>query len=207
MIASYLELIERRYKGKLDQDADEFIGFAVDGAKRLQTLIQDLLAYSRLTTHAAPAESVDSEAILEEAIQDLGMTVRESGARITHGPLPTVAADRAQLSQVFRNLLGNSLKFHGEAIPEVHVSALREGIEWKFSIRDNGIGMDAQHSERVFRMFQRLHTREEYPGTGIGLAVCKKVVERHGGRIWVDSEPGAGSRFCFTLPLEGGVGT
>ncbi len=206
MIASYLELIERRYKGRLDQDADEFIGYAVDGAKRLQTMIHDLLDYSRVSTRAAPLESVNSEAILEEAIQDLGVSIRESQTRITHGPMPMVLADRAQMGQVFRNLISNALKFKSEAAPQVHVSAVRDASEWRFTVRDNGIGMEAHHSERVFRMFQRLHTREEYPGTGIGLAVCKKIVERHGGRIWVESAPDEGSKFYFTLPVVGGNG-
>jgi signal transduction histidine kinase len=205
MIASYLELLERRYKGRLDEDADVFIGFAVDGAKRLQVLIQDLLSYSRLSTRALPPEPVNSETVLEEAIQDFGVSIQESNAEVTHGPLPTVVADRAQLAQVFRNLLGNALKFHSDASPKVHVSVQREADQWRFSVGDNGIGMDPQHAERVFRMFQRLHTREEYPGTGIGLAVCRKIVERHGGRIWLESERGAGTRMFFTLPVEGGM--
>lgn len=206
MIASYLELIERRYKGRLDQDADEFIGFAVDGAKRLQTMIHDLLDYSRVSTRAAPLESVSFEAILEEAISDLGVSIRESETQITHGPMPTVLVDRAQMGQLFRNLIGNALKFKSAATPQVHISAMREPSEWRFSVRDNGIGMEPDHFERVFRMFQRLHTREEYPGTGIGLAVCKRIVERHGGRIWVESVPHEGSKFSFTLPATGGNG-
>ena len=207
MIASYLELLERRYRGRLDTDADEFIGFAVDGAKRLQTLIQDLLAYSGVATRAMPPEPVNSEVVLDEAIQDMGISIRESNARITHEPLPTVTADRAQLAQLFRNLLENALKFRTQAPPEVHISVSRDGTAWRFAVRDNGIGMDAQHFERAFRMFQRLHTREEYAGTGIGLAVCKKIVERHGGRIWLESNPGEGSKFFFTLPVAGGNGT
>jgi signal transduction histidine kinase len=207
MIASYLELLERRYKGRLDDDADEFIGFAVDGAKRLQILIHDLLAYSKVGIQAPPPEMVNAEVVLDQAIQDMGISIHESNARVSHGPLPTVTGDRAQLGQVFRNLLGNALKFHSDLVPEVHVSASRDGEAWRFAVRDNGIGIEPQHFERAFRMFQRLHTREEYPGTGIGLAVCKKIVERHGGKMWVESNSGEGSRFFFTLPVAGGNGT
>ncbi len=202
MVASYTQLLAKRYKGRLDADADEFIGYAVDGASRMQRLINDLLAYSRMTTQGKIFERVDCNVLLEEVLSNLRLAVEESRAVVTHGPLPTVMADGGQLGQLFQNLIGNGIKFHGEEPPRVYVSAERRTHEWLFSVRDNGIGVDPQYAERIFVIFQRLHNREEYPGTGIGLAMCKKIVERHGGRIWVKSQTGQGATFHFTLPAR-----
>ena len=203
MVASYTQLLARRYRGKLDSDADDFIGYAVDGASRMQRLINDLLAYSRVTSQGNEFERVDCNGLLEEVLSNLRVAVEESRAEVTHDPLPTVMADGRQLGQLFQNLIGNAIKFRGEEPPEVHVSAERRTGEWLFSVRDNGIGVDPQYAERIFVIFQRLHNREEYPGTGIGLAICKKIVERHGGRIWVASQTGQGATFHFTLPIVG----
>ena len=201
MVASYTQLLARRYKGKLDSDADKFIGYAVDGAIRMQRLINDLLTYSRVTAQDKVFERVDCNGILEEALSNLRVAVEESRAVVTHDPLPTVMADGGQLGQLFQNLIGNAIKFRGKEPPQVYVSAERRTGEWLFSVRDNGIGVDPQYAERIFVIFQRLHNREEYPGTGIGLALCKKIVERHGGRIWVASQTGQGATFHFTLPI------
>jgi signal transduction histidine kinase len=203
MIASYTQLLARRYKGKLDSDADEFIGYAVDGANRMQRLINDLLAYSRVTAQGKVFERVDCNGLLEEVLSNLRVAVEESRAVVTHDSLPTVMADRRQLGQLFQNLISNAIKFRGEEPPRVYVSAERRTGEWLFSVRDNGIGVDPQYADRIFVIFQRLHNREEYPGTGIGLAICKKIVERHGGRIWVASQTGQGTTFYFTLPMVG----
>ncbi len=203
MVASYTQLLARRYKGKLDSDADEFIRYAVDGANRMQWLINDLLAYSRVTVQDKVFEEVDCNSVLEEVLSDIRVAVEESRAVVTRDPLPTVMADRVQLGQLFQNLIGNAIKFHGKEPPQVHVSAERRPTEWLFSVRDNGVGLDPEYAERIFVIFQRLHNREEYPGTGIGLAICKKIVERHGGRIWVVSQTGRGATFHFTLPIIG----
>jgi signal transduction histidine kinase len=203
MVASYTQLLARRYKGKLDSDADEFIRYAVDGANRMQWLINDLLAYSRVTVQDKVFEEVDCNSVLEEVLSDLRVAVEESRAVVTRDPLPTVMADRVQLGQLFQNLIGNAIKFHGKEPPQVHVSAERRPTEWLFLVRDNGVGLDPEYAERIFVIFQRLHNREEYPGTGIGLAICKKIVERHGGRIWVVSQTGQGATFHFTLPIIG----
>jgi PAS domain S-box-containing protein len=203
MVASYTQLLGRRYKGKLDADADEFIGYAVDGATRMQRLINALLDYSRVSTRAKPFEPTNCEEILNQAIANLQASIKENGAAVTHDHLPTVMADSVQIVQLFQNLIGNAIKFHGDKRPEVHVRSQRNGTEWVFSVRDNGIGIDPQHFDRIFVIFQRLHGRGEYPGTGIGLAVCKKIVERHKGRIWVESEVGKGSTFYFTIPFTG----
>ena len=203
MVASYTQLLARRYKGKLDSDADEFIRYAVDGANRMQWLINDLLAYSRVTSQEQVFEEVDCTKVLEEVMSNLQLSIEESQAVVTHDPLPTVMADGGQLGQLFQNLIANAITFHGEEPPAVHVSAERKANEWLFSVRDNGVGLDPQYAERIFVIFQRLHDREEYPGTGIGLAICKKVVERHGGRIWVVSQVGQGATFYFTLPIVG----
>ena len=203
MVASYTQLLSRRYKGKLDSDADEFIGYAVDGASRMQRLINDLLAYSRVTSQSKVFEQVDCNGLLEEVLGNLRVAVEESRAVVTHDPLPTVMADGRQLGQLFQNLIGNAIKFRGKEPPTVHVSVERRIGEWLFSVRDNGVGVDPQYAERIFVIFQRLHNRDEYPGTGIGLAICKKIVERHGGRIWVVSQTGQGATFHFTLPIVG----
>ena len=199
MVASFTQLLARRYRGQLDKDADEFIGFAVDGATRMQSLINDLLAYSRVGTRGEPFAPTDCGAVLQMALDNLARSVQESGAVITHDPLPTVPGDEVQLTQLFQNLIANASKFGGRETPRIHVSAEKQGPQWVFVVRDNGIGIAPEQQERIFMIFQRLHHRSEYPGTGIGLAICKKIVERHGGRIWVESRPGEGATFYFSL--------
>jgi PAS domain S-box-containing protein len=202
MVTSYLQLIEHRYQGKLDEDADDFIHFAVDGANRMKTLIQDLLAYSRVGTRGKPMEPVDCEGVVDRVSSDLLALIEETDAQITHDPLPTVHADPTQMQQLFSNLIGNAVKFRGDDPPRIHIGVQRQGDEWRFCVQDNGIGFDAgEYGKRIFVIFQRLHTKAEYGGTGIGLSICKKIVERHGGRIWVESEPGEGATFYFTLPV------
>jgi signal transduction histidine kinase len=201
MISSYVQLLERRYKDKLDEDADEFIAYAVDGAKRMQGLISDLLQLSRFGTRERSLGAVDCEVVLDQALANLQASIAECCAHVTHGPLPTVKADSMQLVQLFQNLIGNAVKFRGTETQNIHVSAEPKNGKWLFSVRDNGIGIDPEHSDRIFGIFQRLHGRGEYSGTGIGLAICKKIVEGHGGQIWVDSEPGKGATFFFTLPV------
>ena len=200
MVASYTQLLSRRYKGKLDADADEFIAFAVDGASRMQRLIQDLLTYSRVGTKGQDMLDVSSEEALQQALINLRSAIDESGALVTHDPLPAVLADEMQLIQLFQNLVGNAIKYQNTGIPRVHISAARNSaMKWIFSVKDNGLGIDPQYFEKIFGMFQRLHKREEFAGTGIGLAICKKIVERHGGSISVESQPGQGSTFQFAL--------
>jgi PAS domain S-box-containing protein len=203
MITSYVQIIEEDYTGKLDADADEYIAFTVDGAKRMQTLIDDLLAYSRVGTRGEPFMPTSMNRVLSEAIANLEVAIEESHAVVTHDQLPTVLGDESQLIQLFQNLLGNAIKFRGDDAPMIHVGVEETKDGWVFSVRDNGIGIDIQYAERIFTVFQRLHARDDYPGTGIGLAVVKKIVERHGGRIWVESEPAQGSTFYFTLPTRG----
>ncbi len=200
MITSFTQLLAKRYEGKLDSDADEFIAYIVAGATRMHRLINDLLAYARLGSRAAEFVPTDCEAILADAVSNLGSAIEENGAKVTHDPLPTVMADRDQLSRLFQNLLSNAIKFRAADPPVVHVSARRNENEWLFSVRDNGIGIDPEHFERIFLIFQRLHGKSEYSGTGVGLAICKKIVERHGGKIWVESQAGKGSTFYFTMP-------
>ena len=209
MITSYTQLLSKRYKEKLDADADTFIQFAVDGAHRMQKLINDLLTYSRVGTRAKAFEATDCDKIVRSAQANLKLAMEESQARISCDPLPTVVADGVQLLQLFQNLFGNALKFRGPQPPLIQVSAALQKCpqdpaegEWLFKVCDNGIGIDPQFFDRIFVIFQRLHTQQEYPGTGIGLAICKKIVERHGGRIWVESESGRGATFCFTLPTS-----
>ncbi len=199
MVASYMQLLDRRYGEKLGQDAQDFIGFAVDGAQRMQRLIDDLLAYSRIGTRGVPFEPTDSEVAFNRAMGNLEVGIEETGADVTHRPLPIVIGDSGQLVQLFQNLIGNGIKFSGPDAPKVRVDAVPVEAGWQFSVDDNGIGIDSRYSERIFELFRRLHGRDEYPGTGIGLAICKKIVERHGGTIWVASEPGMGSTFYFTL--------
>ncbi len=203
-ISSFAQLLAKRYKGELDQDADEFIGYAVDGAERMKGLINDLLDYSRVTTRAKPLEMTDSEMILDRVLQNLQVSIEESHANISRDPLPKVMADPAQLTRLLQNLIGNAIKFRGDSPPEIHINAEKYNGEYLFSVRDNGIGIETQYKDRIFVVFQRLHTRREYSGSGMGLAICRKIVERHGGRIWVDSEPEKGSTFYFTIPDRGG---
>jgi len=200
MVGSYVQLLERRYKDKLDEDATEFIAFAVDGAQRMQRLINDLLMYSRVGTRGKELVRTSCERILELTLANLRAAIDESGAEIAHDALPEVVADETQLVQLLQNLIGNAIKFRGDGPPHIEVSATQDEEEWLFAVKDNGIGMDPEQAERIFRIFQRLHTQEEYSGTGIGLAVCKRIVERHGGRIWAEAAPGKGSTFCFTIP-------
>ena len=201
MVASYTQLLAKRYKGRLDSDADEFIAYAVDGCNRMQGLIQDLLAYSRAGTNGKVLREISSEDALKEALTNLRATIEESGAVVTHDSLPAITTDDTQLTQVFQNLVGNAIKYRSAEAPHVHVSATKNGgNEWIFSVRDNGLGIDPQYFERIFVLFQRLHGRKEFKGTGIGLAICKKIVERLGGRIWVESQPEKGSTFYFALP-------
>jgi signal transduction histidine kinase len=200
MITNYLQLLRQRYKDKLDAGADDFIGFALDGSKRMHQLIHDLLTYSRVGTHGKEFVRTDCAQALANALANLRMAIEESKAEITHDSLPTVKGDEVQLTQLFQNLISNAVKFRGEAVPKLHIGVQRSGAEWEFSVRDNGIGIATEDFQRIFVVFQRLHSREKYPGTGIGLSVCKKIVERHGGRIWVESKPGQGTTFYFTLP-------
>lgn len=203
MVASYVQLLARRYKGKLDKDADDFIAFTVEGATRMQRLINDLLSYSRVGRHAHAVREVSMEQVLSAATKNLGRLIEEARAQVTHDALPVVQADEGQLVQVMQNLLCNAIKFRRETVaPRVHVSARREASEWVFSVADNGIGIQPEYFDRIFVIFQRLNHREQYPGTGIGLAIAKKVVERHGGRIWVESVAGQGSTIFFTIPVD-----
>ena len=200
MVSSYTQLIDRRYGDRLDGDAREFMHYVVDGAARMKQLIEDLLAYSRVGTKGKEFREIEVEAALKRAVTNLRAAIEESGAAVTWDPLPKVSGDDLQLAQLFQNLIGNALKFRGRSVPRIHVSVAEKEGEWEIAVADNGIGIEPQYFERIFMVFQRLHTQADYPGTGIGLAICKKVVERHGGRIWVDSRPGEGSRFHFTLP-------
>jgi light-regulated signal transduction histidine kinase (bacteriophytochrome) len=199
MVSSYVQLLERRYKGKLDRDADEFIAFAYEGALRMQRLINDLLAFSRVGTRGKNFEAVDLEAVLAQALENLQLVIKEKKVVVTHDPLPMVFGDSGQLTQVFQNLIDNAMKFSGKELPRVHLSARLEERDCVCSVRDNGIGIAPEYVNRLFILFQRLHTRAEYPGTGLGLAICKRIVERHGGKIWVESKPGEGSTFYFRI--------
>jgi PAS domain S-box-containing protein len=202
MVSSFTQLLARRYTGKLDSTANEFIQFAVDGAKRMQRLLNDLLTYSRVTTKARPLEPTEANTVLQQALENLHMAIDEANASIRQDPLPRVMADETQFIQLFQNLLGNALKFRRDEPLHIHVSARRDDGHWLFSIQDNGIGIPPESTERVFQIFQRAHSNGNYPGTGIGLAICKKIVERHGGRIWLESQVGSGTTFYFTLPAE-----
>ena len=204
MVASYTQLLARRYKGKLDTEADEFIAFAVDGALRMQELINDLLTYSRVGSRPLDLQSVDTSEIVDRVTNDLALAIEESGATVRRDALPSVTGDRIQLQQLFQNLIANAIKFRTPGVaPSIGVSARADGRVWTFRVSDNGIGIEPQYLERIFVLFQRLHSRAEYPGTGIGLAICKKIVERHGGTMRVQSEPGRGTTFEFTLPARG----
>ncbi|MBI2236604.1 MAG: PAS domain S-box protein [Magnetospirillum sp.] len=203
MVASYLALLQRRYSGQLDSEADEFINFAVDGARRMQRLITDLLTYARVTTHGKTPAAADLGQILADVLANLAPRIEESGATVSCEPMPIVICDEGQVARLFQNLIGNALKYRrSDAVPMIHVGAVAEGEHLSFFVRDNGIGIPSEHHERIFVIFQRLHDRSTYDGTGIGLAECKRIVERHGGRIWLESKPGEGSTFWFTLPGE-----
>lgn len=200
-VAGCVQVLQRRYKDSLDERAGELILHTVDGVSRMQVLINDLLEYSRISTRGKPLEQLDCGDILNRALANLASSVRESGATVTHESLPTVWADHTQLTQLFQNLLGNAIKFKSAEPPVIHVSAQRRDDHWVVSVKDNGIGIQPEYFDRIFVVFQRLHTRKDYSGTGIGLAICKKIVERHGGKLWVESEPGKGSTFTFSLPV------
>jgi signal transduction histidine kinase len=201
-IDGFVKLLAKRYKGKLSSDADIFIKYIGDGVNRMQLMIKDLLEYSLVGTKVREFGPTDSALVIEEALLNLQTAIEESGAEVTYNSLPTVIADASQLARLFQNLIGNAIKFRSEELPKIHISSEQKDHEWIFSIRDNGIGLDPKQAERIFVIFQRLHTREKYPGTGIGLAICKKIVERQGGRIWVESELGKGSTFYFTIPYR-----
>ncbi|MCB0207774.1 MAG: PAS domain S-box protein [Anaerolineae bacterium] len=200
MIAGYVQLIERRYQGQLDSDADEFIYYAVDGAKRMQRLIHDLLALSRIGRKEQKLSQIDCNELLEQVLINLQVTIEDNEAKVTWDALPTLRGDSTQLGQLFQNLIVNAIKFQSDTSPIVHISASRQETAWMFAVQDNGIGIPPDQQDRIFMIFQRLHSRGEYPGTGIGLAICKKIVERHGGTIWVESRSGQGSKFQFTIP-------
>lgn len=209
MVGSYTQLLARRYQGRLDEDADEFIGYAVDGVNRMREMINDLLTYSRVGRQGGAFERLPLAEALDGALENVKVSVEESGATVSRDDLPTVSGDRVQLTQLFQNLVANAIRFRGEEPPHIHVGAKRptsgpEGPGWVITVRDNGVGMEPEQIERVFLIFQRLHGRGRYPGTGIGLSIAKKIVEGHGGRIWAESEPGRGSTFHFTLPDGGG---
>jgi light-regulated signal transduction histidine kinase (bacteriophytochrome) len=200
-VTGFVQLLQQQYGKQLDAKANDYIGYTVDGAKRMQTLIADLLTYSRVGSRSRELKPTDTAASLKRALENLTASIGESAAEITHGELPTVQADEAQLVQLFQNLVGNAIKFRGPEPPKIHVEARRNHDHWLFSVRDNGIGMNPEFSDRIFMIFQRLHSRKKYAGTGIGLAICKKIVERHGGQIWVESQPDQGATFYFTLPV------
>jgi len=200
MVSSYLQLIERRYVDDLDEDGREFLDYAVDGADRMRAMIEGLLEYSRVETQGDPFEPVDLDDVMADILDDLKLQIAKSDAAVEAESLPTVEGDADQLRQVFQNLLSNAINYSGDDPPEIEVSAERRGSEWVLSVRDHGIGIDAGDFDRIFDVFDRLHTHEEQPGTGIGLALCRKIIDRHGGEIWVDSDPGEGSTFSFSLP-------
>jgi PAS domain S-box-containing protein len=201
MVTCFSQILEKQYKGRLDADADEFIGYIVDGALRMEALINDLLLYSRINQGIRPVERVDMKHAIEEAVSNLIIPIRERNARITQGAMPSIQGDLSQMVQLFQNLIGNAMKYcPEEREPEIWINAERTGKDWTFSVKDNGIGIDPAYHEQIFMIFKRLHTKTEYPGTGIGLAVVKRIVGRHGGRIWIESEEGSGSTFLFTIP-------
>jgi len=200
MISSYLQLIEKRYKHQLDRDADEFIGYAVGGADRMQKLILDLLAYSRVGRRGGEFRPVNCNEIMKQVVKNLKLAIDDTDAQVTHGVIPGIKADGSQMLQLFQNLIANAVKFQSEAAPQVRVTAGLKQNQWLFSVQDNGIEIEPQHYERIFQVFQRLHPRDKYPGTGIGLAICNKIVERHGGKMWLESQPGRGSTLYFTGP-------
>ena len=201
-VTGFVQLLQKKYANQPDADASTWIEFTLGGARRMEALIKDLLAYARVGTRGQQPVLIDAGAVLGQALENLHESIQETGAEITHSELPAVQADPSQLAQLFQNLLGNAMKFRGEAPPKVHVDARREGKAWRFSVSDNGIGIDPKFQDQIFEVFRRLHNRQQYEGTGIGLAICKKIVDRHGGRIWVESQPGQGATFSFTLPTR-----
>jgi PAS domain S-box-containing protein len=201
MVASFTQLLEKQYKDKLDETASEYINFAVDGAKRMQALIKDLLTYSRVKSHDEDFIEINCEELIEEVLFNLEIIIKENKAIITRDPLPIISSDRLQMQQLFQNIIGNAIKYN-DKMPRIHISAEKDEENWIFGVSDNGIGIDPEHYKRIFKVFKRLHTKEEYDGTGIGLAICQKIVDRNGGRIWVESELGEGSTFYFTIPLK-----
>jgi signal transduction histidine kinase len=203
MVSNFTQLLAERYDAKLDSDGREFIAFAVEGATRMQTLVQDLLSLSRVGTRGRNLEMVRLDQAVDRAVANLEFSIQETGASVTHDELPEVMADSSQMMQLFQNLIGNGIKFKGAEPPRVHITASRNGKEWTFSVRDNGIGFEPQYADRIFSVFQRLHSRDEYQGNGIGLSICRKIVERHQGRIWAESIPGSGATFYFTMPAAG----
>ncbi len=202
MITSFLQLLERRYKDQLDQDANEFIEFAVTGAKRMDAMINDLLEYSQLANKERDHSKVNFNEVIEQVFLILKISIDENHAVITHDILPTITADEKMMVQLFQNLIGNAIKYKGKETPKIHISSQRKGNQYVFTVKDNGIGMSPEHMERIFTIFKRLHTQEEYEGTGIGLSIAQKIVHRHGGQIWVESEPKKGSTFYFTIPIR-----
>ncbi len=204
IITTHCDLLRIRCEGRLDAEADDYINFVVHAATRMRALVKDLLTYSRVAVseNGTRLERIDCERVLNDALANLSASISEKAAIVTHDPLPTVTADPVQMEQLFQNLIGNAIKFHGDVPPEVHVGARKKRSDWLFSVADNGIGIDRQYEDKIFAVFQRLHKQGRYPGTGVGLAICKKIVERHGGRIWFESEPGNGSTFYFSLPAE-----
>ncbi len=202
-VSTYLQYLDRKYGGRLDSDAREYMAYAVDGSNRMQMLLADLLDYSRVTSRGKPFQLASGERIFEQAITNLKVLIEETKARVTHTyPLPTVTVDEVQIVRLLQNLIDNAIKFRGSKPPRVHVSAKRSGEEWIFTVADNGIGIPLAYTKNIFEMFRRVHSEAKYPGTGMGLAVCKKIVERHDGKIWVKSSPGKGSKFFFTLPVR-----
>ncbi len=202
MVSSFSQLLEKRYKDRLDEDANEFIGFIVDGAQHMKLLIDDLLTYSRVTSHAKEFENVDLENVLDVVFSNLSFYLEENKVIITKDSLPVVFADPSQMGQIFQNLISNAIKFHNGSTPKIHISSQKSETEWIFAVADNGIGIDPNYQEQIFEVFKRLHTRNEYPGSGIGLSICQKIIQRHGGRIWVESKKDVGSTFFFTLPIQ-----
>jgi light-regulated signal transduction histidine kinase (bacteriophytochrome) len=199
-VGGYVKLLQLRFPDKLDAKAQGYISGAFDGATRMEQLIRDLLAFSRVAMRGDPFVPADLEDALRQALRNLEASLTSTQATVAHDPLPTLSADAGQIRQLFQNLIGNALKFHGEQPPNIHIGAQSQDGRWVFWVRDNGIGIEPQYYEKIFHIFQRLHTRKDYPGTGIGLAICKRIVERHGGTIWVESQPGQGSTFYFSLP-------
>ena len=203
-VAGFAQILQRDYQGQLDEEAVEHIGRIVAGCERMQALISDLLTYSRVESRSRPFEAVDLNEVFDDVVAILGSSIKDSGGEVTRGELPTVMGDRAQYSQLLQNLIGNGLTYHDDEPPRVYVSAENGDGEWTVAVRDNGIGIGTKHHERIFEIFRRLHTQDEYPGTGIGLAICRRIVQRHGGRIWLESKKGKGSTFYFTIPERGG---